>query len=100
MILEVAILHLKPGLSAEFEKDFVEAGQYISATPGYVSHSLSKCFEAADKYLLLVNWEKITDHTVGFRTSAQYQSWKNLLHPYYDPFPVVEHYTAVIENRL
>ncbi len=95
MILEVALLHVKSGLSASFETDFAEAGQYISSIPGYISHSLRKCIEQENKYLLQVEWECIEDHEIGFRQSEQYKSWKALLHHYYDPFPVVEHYELV-----
>lgn len=96
MILEAAVLYVKPGTEHEFEKDFKTAGQYISSVPGYLRHNLHKCIEQANKYLLLVEWEKLEDHTVGFRQSASYQSWKSLLHHYYDPFPVVEHYETVL----
>lgn len=100
MILEVAILHVKEGLEEEFEADFKKAGQYISSAKGYIRHSLRKCVEQQNKYLLLVDWESLEDHTVGFRQSAPYQEWKKLLHHYYDPFPVVEHYkSAVVENK-
>jgi heme-degrading monooxygenase HmoA len=96
MILEVAILIIKDGLEDQFEKDFATAGQYISAIKGYAGHSLQKCLEHKNKYLLLVNWENLTDHTLGFRQSAQYLEWKKLLHHYYDPFPTVEHYEPII----
>jgi heme-degrading monooxygenase HmoA len=95
MILEVAILNLIPGKETQFEKDFATAGQYISAVKGYVKHSFSKCIEQPNKYILLVEWETLEDHTIGFRQSAEYLEWKKLLHHYYDPFPVVEHYEAV-----
>ncbi len=95
MILEVAILNVKAGQKGAFERDFVVAGQYISSIKGYVSHSLQKCVEKDNQYLLLVNWEKLEDHTVGFRESEAYVKWKALLHHYYDPFPVVEHYKAI-----
>lgn len=85
-----------PGREKQFEADFATAGQYISQTPGYIKHSLSKCMEQPDKYILLVEWETLEDHTEGFRQSAQYQEWKRLLHHYYDPFPVVEHYKGVL----
>ena len=94
-MLEVAVLNVRPGHSAEFEAAFRAAGQYISATPGYISHELRKCVETPDRYLLLVRWRSLKDHTVGFRKSPQYQDWKRLLHHFYDPFPVVEHYEAV-----
>ena len=98
MILEVAILNIKPGLEKQFEADFDKAGKYISSIKGYVSHSLRKCIEQDNKYILLVDWETIEDHNITFRASDQYQEWKSLLHDYYDPFPVVEHYETVRKN--
>lgn len=92
MILEVALLNVKPGLSADFKKAFNQAEKIISSMDGYHSHQLKKCIEIADKYILLVNWETLEDHTQGFRGSAAYQDWKKLLHHFYDPFPTVEHY--------
>ena len=62
---------------------------------GYIGHELLKCVEAADKYLLVVRWETIEDHTEGFRKHERYNEWKALLHHFYDPFPVVEHYKQI-----
>lgn len=95
MILEAALLNVIAGQETQFEKDFATAGQYISAIKGYIKHTLSKCIEQPNQYLLLVEWETLEDHTVGFRQSAQYLEWKKLLHHYYDPFPVVQHYEAI-----
>lgn len=99
MILETAILHVKNDQQESFERDFETAGQYISSIKGYIRHSLSKCIEQPDKYLLLVEWETLEDHTIGFRESPQYLEWKKLLHHYYDPFPIVEHYTSIISKK-
>ncbi|TYP96809.1 heme-degrading monooxygenase HmoA [Sphingobacterium allocomposti] len=98
MILEVAILNVKPGRSKMFEADFNVAVQYISSTEGYISHSLQKCIEVDNQYILLVEWTSVEAHEVGFRQSPQYQKWKALLHNYYDPFPQVLHYKAVKKN--
>jgi heme-degrading monooxygenase HmoA len=98
MILETAILYIKKGKEKQFEHDFKIAGQYISAIDGYLGHSLRKCVEHENKYLLLVDWEKVEDHVIGFRTSVEYLEWKKLLHDYYDPFPVVEHYEIILEK--
>lgn len=95
MILEVAILNVRPGLEAEFEKAFSTAQEIISSMQGYISHELRKCIENDSRYALLVNWETLEDHTVGFRESEEYQRWRALLHHFYDPFPEVEHYTQV-----
>ena len=95
MILEVAILNIRPGQRDDFEAAFREAAPIIASMPGYLSHELQHCLENADQYILLVRWQTLEDHTVGFRGSSQYQEWKRLLHHFYDPFPTVEHYRLV-----
>lgn len=92
MILEVATLHIIPGQSSQFEAVFTEAQSIISSMKGYIKHDLQKCIEIDDKYILLVKWETLEDHEIGFRQSPQYQEWKSLLHHFYDPFPIVQHY--------
>jgi heme-degrading monooxygenase HmoA len=95
MILEVTILNVKSGETAAFEAAFAEAQKIISGMAGYVSHELQKCVEVPNQYILLVRWQTLEDHTVGFRQSAEYQQWRVLLHHFYDPFPTVEHYEQV-----
>ncbi|MDW3649083.1 MAG: antibiotic biosynthesis monooxygenase [Bacteroidia bacterium] len=95
MILEVAILNIKDGKTKAFEQDFQKASPFIQNNPGYISHDLKRCMENDHQYILLVKWENLEDHEEGFRKSENYGPWKKLLHHYYDPFPVVEHYEAV-----
>ena len=95
MILEQAVLDVKPGEARAFEGAFAEAQRIISASPGYLSHELQRCIERPNRYLLLVRWQSLEAHTVGFRQSAPYQRWKALLHHFYDPFPTVEYYERV-----
>lgn len=92
MILEKAVLHVKPELQHSFEVSFKEASQYIASIKGYINHELHSCIESKNQYLLLVQWATLEDHTIGFRQSDAYLEWKRLLHHYYHPFPVVEHY--------
>ncbi len=92
MILEVAVLDVRTGQEASFEAAFEQASAIISSMNGYVSHQLQRCLEKRNRYILLVNWQTLEDHTVGFRGSEEYQEWKKLLHHFYDPFPTVEHY--------
>jgi heme-degrading monooxygenase HmoA len=92
MVLEVAVLNIKSGQTQKFEAAFSEAQNIISSMNGYISHQLKKCLENDHQYILLVEWGTLEDHTVGFRTSQEYQQWKALLHHFYDPFPTVEHY--------
>jgi heme-degrading monooxygenase HmoA len=95
MILEVAILNVIPGKEDAFIEAFSKARDIISKMTGYISHQLKRCVENTSQFILLVEWEKLTDHTVGFRESKEYQEWKGLLHHFYDPFPTVEHYTDI-----
>ena len=92
MILEVAILIIKKELSEEYEDAFKKAESIISSMKGYISHQLKKCIEEDNKYILLVNWETLEDHEIGFRKSEEYNIWKKMLHHFYEPFPKVEHY--------
>lgn len=96
MILEVAILNVKAGQQAEFEAAFATASPIIASMKGYRRHELRRCLEIMNQYVLLVEWETLENHTVGFRGSEQYQEWRRLLHHFYDPFPTVEHYEAII----
>lgn len=98
MILEVAILDVIPGQESQFHADFQQAQQIISSMPGYIEHELQRCLEKPSRHLLLVRWQTLSDHVDGFRQSAQYQQWKQLLHHYYDPFPAVEHYELLFSQ--
>jgi heme-degrading monooxygenase HmoA len=95
MITEHALLPVMSGLEDEFEAAFDQARLIIASMRGFVSLSLSRSIETPGTYLLLVQWDSLEDHTDGFRGSAQYQQWRALLHHFYEPFPVVEHYELV-----
>ncbi len=95
MVLEVAILDVKTGLEADFLAAFNQAQSIISSMSGYLSHDLQQCVETPNRYILLVQWQTLEDHTIGFRESPEYQQWKSLLHHFYDPFPTVEHFHAL-----
>jgi heme-degrading monooxygenase HmoA len=98
MILEIAILNVIPDQEAAFEAAFRRGALILAAARGYISHELRRCLEHSSRYLLLVKWQTIEDHTVGFRGSPQYQEWKALLHHFYDPFPTVEHYSTPLSQ--
>ncbi|BAJ01108.1 antibiotic biosynthesis monooxygenase family protein [Shewanella violacea] len=95
MILEVAILDVKPHLTQDFEAAFEQAQKIIAGMKGYISHQLQKCLEKETRYILLVNWQALEDHTHDFRGSPEYREWCASLHHFYEPFPEVEHYQKV-----
>ena len=94
MILEHALLSIKPGQAAAFEAAMARAKPLIAASPGFRSIAVRKACENTDLYLLLVEWDDIASHRDGFRTSMLYQEWRTLLHPFYDPMPVVGYFGA------
>ena len=98
MILEMAVLNIKPKMNQEFEAAFNTASRIIASMPGYLEHELQKCLEVDNQYLLLVRWQTLEDHTISFRQSPEYQDWKQQLHHFYAPFPTVEHYSRVELN--
>jgi len=95
MVLEVAVLNIVSGKESDFERAFGEARGIIASMPGFISLELQRGIEHTNRYVLLVHWVTLEDHTVGFRTSEGYQRWRALLHHFYDPFPQVEHYRRV-----
>ena len=92
MILEQAILNVKPGETAAYEAALKQALPLIAVTPGFIRFAVRPCLEKAGCYLLLVEWKKLEDHTAGFRGSERYVKWKDILHPFYAPFPEVLHF--------
>jgi heme-degrading monooxygenase HmoA len=96
MILEHALLPVVPGREDEFVAAFDGARRIIASMPGFRSLHLSRCHERPGTFLLLVEWDTLEDHTVGFRGSPEYDEWRRLLHHFYDPFPVVEHFEPVL----
>ena len=98
MILEQATLNIKAGSESAFEAAFDRARTIIASMKGFSGLELQRCLEVRNRYLLLVRWDNLEDHTVGFRGSPQYQEWRKLLHHFYDPFPTVEHYEPVFAS--
>lgn len=96
MILESAVLPVRPGQEAAFEAAFDRARQLIAGMPGFLGLELHRGIEQPSEYLLTVRWRALEDHTEGFRGSPGYRQWKALLHHFYEPFPAVRHHVPVV----
>jgi heme-degrading monooxygenase HmoA len=94
-VTEHALLPVVAGREDEFIETIERAKSIIAASPGFLSLRVERCIERPNYFLLLVEWETLEDHTSGFRGSAAYEEWRALLHHFYDPFPVVEHFEVV-----
>jgi heme-degrading monooxygenase HmoA len=96
MVVEHGVLEVVPGSEDAFEEAFEAAKSIIAASSGFRSLRLGRCVEERGRYLLIVEWDRIEDHTEGFRGSEEYQTWKKLLHHFYEPFPTVDHYDDIV----
>ncbi|HSM94912.1 MAG TPA: antibiotic biosynthesis monooxygenase [Rhizomicrobium sp.] len=96
MILEHALLHIKPGQGKAFEASFAEARKIIEAAKGFRKIEVRACIEVPDRYLLLVWWDSVDDHMVGFRQSPALAQWRALTAPFYVQLPEVTHFEAPI----
>lgn len=92
MILEHVVLPVVPGRESEFLAAFAQARLLIEASPGFVGLELHRGIERTHEFLMLVRWETLEAHTEGFRGSAAYGRWRELLHHFYEPFPEVTHF--------
>jgi heme-degrading monooxygenase HmoA len=95
MILESARLDVRPGQEEAFLAAFAQALPLIQVQHGFHTLELRRCLDEgrSSRFLLLVVWERLEDHTEGFRRSPEYPKWRELLHHFYSPFPEVEHYS-------
>ena len=97
-VVEHALLPVRPGEHDAFEKALAAALPLVESIPGFRGVHVSRSIESPDTYLLLIGWDSVESHTVGFRGSRQYERWRELLHHFYDPFPTVEHHVAVVHR--
>ena len=95
MIVEFALLTIRPGSEPQFEAAFPQAIKVLGGTPGYLSHELRRSMETPNRYALMVQWRSLEDHTVGFRGSPAFMQWRAMIGPYLHGAPVVEHFRSV-----
>ena len=88
MVTELAVLDVKPGQEDEFEAAFRRPKTLIASANGFKWLDLQRSLERPSRYVLLVGWARLEDHTEGFRGSEAYSEWRALLHHFYDPFPL------------
>jgi heme-degrading monooxygenase HmoA len=95
MIIEFAQLTIRPGSERQFETAFPAAIKVLGASKGYLSHELRRSMETSNRYALIVQWQTLEDHTVGFRGSPAFTHWRAQIGPFFESAPVVEHFQAI-----
>ncbi|TAJ74711.1 MAG: antibiotic biosynthesis monooxygenase [Phenylobacterium sp.] len=95
MILEMAHIEVKAGAEPAFEAAVAQAAPLFAAARGCQGMELHRVVEAPRRYILMVRWATLEDHTVHFRESEAFQQWRALAGPHFAAAPTVEH-TAVV----
>lgn len=95
MIVEVAEISVKTGSEAQFEAGVSRAAPLFLRAKGCHGVALHRVVETPHLYRLLVKWETVDDHMVGFRNSEDFQEWRRLVSPYFDGAPKVTHSEGV-----
>ena len=96
MILEIAEIRIPPGKNDEFDAAIKHGiDTVISKAEGYRLHRVVKGIESPERYMLMVWWETLEDHTVKFRGGPLFPQWRAIVSPFFASPPAVEHYTLV-----
>ncbi|MHA6632003.1 antibiotic biosynthesis monooxygenase family protein [Pseudonocardia sichuanensis] len=95
MVLEIAEITVLPGTSDEFAAAVREGIRYVADTPGFRTARLTRCIETPGRFVLLVEWDSVEAHTVGFRESENFERWRGHIGPFLDGQPRVEHFDDV-----
>lgn len=101
MVLEVADIHIDASLRTEFERKVSHALNFIfPKAEGFRGHQFRRCIETPGRYVLLLEWNALEDHTVAFRGSALYGEWRALVGEFFAKPPYVEHFEPVTNSRI
>ncbi len=96
MILEHADIRIDPAKAAEFETAILRgASTVIAGAKGFKGFKVNRSIESAGRYILMIYWDTLEDHTVGFRQSPAFTEWRSIVGPFFLQPPVVEHLELV-----
>ncbi len=96
MILEHADIRIDPANAAAFEEAILRGVNTVIATAkGFRGFKVNRSQESAGRYILMIYWDTLEDHTVGFRQSPAFAEWRGIVGPFFLQPPVVEHLELV-----
>ncbi|NBA76659.1 antibiotic biosynthesis monooxygenase [Emticicia sp. ODNR4P] len=95
MTLELATIDIKEGENTAFEAALEQAKLVIAQASGFINITVQKCVEQNNRYILLIHWQTLEDHTIGFRESALFMQWRALIGPFFETPPFVQHYHII-----
>lgn len=99
MILEIADIRIQPGKQAEFDVAIQRGiSAVITQAKGFHGYKINKCIETPERYVLMIFWDTLENHTVDFRQSPAFAEWRSIVGPYFAAAPMVEHFTLLAKS--
>ncbi len=95
MVLEIAEFTVVAGREDDFVVAYHQARQFLAATEGFRSARMTRGVESRSRFVLLVEWDSLEAHNEGFRKSDRFPRWRELIGPFFDGDPKVEHAVEV-----
>jgi heme-degrading monooxygenase HmoA len=96
MILEVADIRIQPGKNAEFDAAIQRGVETVIANAkGFRGYEVHKGIESPERYVLMIRWDTLENHTIDFRQSSAFTAWRAIVGPYFATPPQVEHFTLL-----
>lgn len=100
MVLEVADITIRPGEQAAFEEAVTRGVETVIAKAvGFRGYKVNRGIESPERYLLMIFWDTLEDHTVGFRQGPLFAQWRAIVGPFFAAPPVVEHFTLLAKSE-
>ena len=99
MILEIADFTITPGQQPEFEAALQQAVTTVaSKAQGFRGFKINHSIESPERYVLMIYWDTLEDHMVGFRQGPLFAPWRAIVGPYFAKPPAVEHFTLIAKS--
>jgi heme-degrading monooxygenase HmoA len=96
MILEIADIRIPAGRQAEFDEAILRGiDTVVSKSRGFRGYKVNRSIETPERYVLMIYWDSLDDHTVGFRQSEAFTQWRAIVGPFFAQPPQVEHFELV-----
>ena len=99
MILEIADIRIIPGKGAEFDVAIQRGVETVaSKAKGFRGYKVNKSVESPERYLLMIYWDTLENHTVDFREGPLFPQWRAIVGPFFAAPPAVEHFTLLVKS--
>lgn len=99
MILEIADFRIRPGQQQAFD-EAIQRGlnSVLRNAKGFHGFKVNKGLESPERYVLMIFWDTLEDHTVGFRQGPLFAQWRAIVGPFFAQPPQVEHFTLLAKS--